>query len=135
MILLIVYIGAIAILFLFVIMLLNLKELQPASIHWGPNTIFVSIVFTVLSIKGYSFLTNGVYTNAYYNNAVFTGISGTGRSAVDQIDYYLRYGLNDITLFSDLLYTSHAPLFILSSLVLLASMTGAIVLAMSTIEK
>jgi hypothetical protein len=93
------------------------------------------LFLAALSIKGFSFLTNGVYTNAYYNNAVFNGLSGTGQSAVDQIDYYLRYGLNDITLFSNLLYTSHAPLFILSSLVLLASMTGAIVLAMSTIEK
>lgn len=53
---------------------------------------------------------------------------------MDQADYYLRYGLNDIALFSDLLYTSHAPLFLLSSLVLLTAMIGAIVLAMSTIE-
>jgi NADH:ubiquinone oxidoreductase subunit 6 (subunit J) len=53
---------------------------------------------------------------------------------LDQADYYLRYGLNDIALFSDLLYTSHAPLFLLSSLVLLTAMIGAIVLAMSTIE-
>jgi NADH:ubiquinone oxidoreductase subunit 6 (subunit J) len=46
----------------------------------------------------------------------------------------MRYGINDITLFSDALYTSNAPLFLLSSLVLLAAMIGAIVLAMSTIE-
>lgn len=95
----------------------------------------MSLFFTALSLKGYGFLANGVYTNAYYNNAVFTGMSGTGRLAIDHIDYYFRSGLNDITLFSGLLYTSHAPLFLLSSLVLLASMTGAIVLAMSTIEK
>jgi NADH:ubiquinone oxidoreductase subunit 6 (subunit J) len=78
---------------------------------------------------------NGIYVNAYYNNAAFFGLSGTGQTAVDQIDYYVRYGLNDITLFSDQLYTSHAPLFLLSSIVLLAAMIGAIVLAMSTIEK
>lgn len=135
MILLIVYIGAIAILFLFVIMLLNLKELQPLSIQWGPKTIGISVFLIALSVRGYSFLANGIFTNAYYNNAVFNGMSGTGRSAVDHIDYYLRYGLNDVTLFGDLLYTSQAPLFLLSSLILLASMTGAIVLAMSTIEK
>jgi len=62
------------------------------------------------------------------------GLIGTGQQALDQADYYLRYGLNDIALFSDLLYTSHAPLFLLSSLVLLTAMIGAIVLAMSTIE-
>ena len=95
----------------------------------------MALFLTALSLKGYGFLANGVYTNAYYNNAVFNGMSGTGRLAIDHIDYYFRSGLNDITLFSSLLYTSHAPLFLLSSLVLLASMTGAIVLAMSTIEK
>jgi len=88
----------------------------------------------ILSFEGYGFLINGIYVNAYYNNAAFAGLTGTGQSALKQTDYYIRYGLNDVTLFSDFLYTSHAPLFLLSSIVLLAAMIGAIVLAMSTIE-
>jgi NADH:ubiquinone oxidoreductase subunit 6 (subunit J) len=134
MILLIVYIGAIAILFLFVIMLLNLKDPQTANFSWNPKVVFLTTLIASFSLKGYNFLINGIYVNVYYNNAAFTGLIGTGQQALNQADYYIRYGLNDITLFSDLLYTSHAFLFLLSSLVLLAAMIGAIVLAMSTIE-
>jgi NADH:ubiquinone oxidoreductase subunit 6 (subunit J) len=134
MILLIVYIGAIAILFLFVIMLLNLKDPQTANFSWNPKSVLFAFFFAFLSFQGYNFLINGIYVNAYYNNAAFAGLTGTGQQALDQADYYLRYGLNDVTLFSDSLYTHQAPLFLLSSLVLLAAMIGAIVLAMSTIE-
>jgi NADH:ubiquinone oxidoreductase subunit 6 (subunit J) len=90
--------------------------------------------FAALSFQGYNSLINGIYINAYYNNAAFAGLTGSGQQALSQADYYLRYGLNDVTLFSDFLYTSHAPLFLLSSIVLLAAMIGAIVLAMSTIS-
>jgi NADH-quinone oxidoreductase subunit J len=134
MILLIVYIGAIAILFLFVIMLLNLKDPQTASFAWTPKTLLFTLFFATLSFQGYHFLITGVYVNAYYATTAFAQLTGTGQRAYDQADYYMRYSLNDVTLFGDLLYTSHAPLFILSSIVLLASMIGAIVLAMSTIE-
>jgi len=134
MILLIVYIGAIAILFLFVIMLLNLKDPQTANITWSPALLLFTLLGAGLSFQGYNFLVNGIYVNAYYNNAAFAGLTGTGPQALKQADYYIRYGLNDVTLFSDFLYTSHAPLFLLSSIVLLAAMIGAIVLAMSTIE-
>jgi NADH-quinone oxidoreductase subunit J len=134
MILLIVYIGAIAILFLFVIMLLNVVEPQTANFSWSPKLILISMIGATLSYQGYNFLINGIYVNAYYNNTAFSGLTGTGQQALGQADYYIRYGLNDVTLFSDFLYTSHAPLFLLSSLVLLAAMIGAIVLAMSTIE-
>lgn len=96
--------------------------------------VLLTIFGTLLSFKGYSFLTNGIYVNAYYNSAAFGDVTGTGLQALNQTDYYIRYGLNDVTLFSDFLYTSQAPLFLLSSLVLLAAMIGAIVLAMSTIE-
>jgi len=89
---------------------------------------------TAISCKGYNFLVNGIYVNAYYNNAAFSGLTDTGKQALTKIDYYIRYGLNDVTLFSDFLYTSYAVIFLFSSLVLLAAMIGAIVLAMSTIE-
>jgi hypothetical protein len=92
------------------------------------------MICVALSYGGYNFLINGIYVNAYYNNTAFSGLTGTGQQALGQTDYYVRYGLNDVTLFSDFLYTSHAPLFLLSSIVLLAAMIGAIVLAMSTIE-
>jgi NADH-quinone oxidoreductase subunit J len=134
MILLIVYIGAIAILFLFVIMLLNLSEPQTALPAWNPSTLLWIGLAAALSFPGYHFLVNGCYLNAYYNQAAFAGLTGTGLSAVKHTDYYLRYGLNDVTIFSDFLYTSYAPLFLLSSMVLLAAMMGAIVLAMSTLE-
>jgi NADH:ubiquinone oxidoreductase subunit 6 (subunit J) len=39
-----------------------------------------------------------------------------------------------VTLFSDFLYTSHAPLFLLSSMVLLAAMIGTFVVAVGTVE-
>jgi NADH:ubiquinone oxidoreductase subunit 6 (subunit J) len=42
--------------------------------------------------------------------------------------------MNDILLFSDLLYKQHASLFILNGMILLAAMIGAIVLALSTLK-
>ena len=134
MILLIVYVGAIAILFLFVIMLLNLKDPQTANTPWSLKTIFFTTLGGALSAKGYNFLVNGIYVNTYYNAAAFSQLTGTCTQALKQTNYYVRYALNDVTLFSDFLYISQAPLFLLSSFVLLLAMIGAIVLAMSTIE-
>jgi len=94
-----------------------------------------SLIGGAVSFQGYKFLVNGIYVNAYYNNAAFAGLTGTGSYALKQVDYYIRYGLNDVALFSDFLYTSYAPLFLLSSMVLLAAMIGTIVVAIGTVEQ
>jgi len=97
--------------------------------------VIFSLIGGTVSFQGYKFLVNGIYVNAYYNNAAFAGLTGTGSYALKQVDYYIRYGLNDVALFSDFLYTSHAPLFLLSSMVLLAAMIGTIVVAIGTVEQ
>ena len=96
--------------------------------------VLLTVIGGAFSFQGYKFLVNGIYVNAYYNNSAFAGLTGTGSHALKQADYYIRYGLNDVTLFSDFLYTSHAPLFLLSSMVLLAAMIGTIVVAVGTVE-
>ena len=134
MIFLIVYIGAIAILFLFVIMLLNLKKAMPSGsrafwANWA-NPVF----FLFLSERGYVFLSSAVYVNSYYNSRSLAGHANAGLSELNQINYYMRYGLSDASIFSDLFYGVHGFLFLATACVLAVSMIGSIILALSTSE-
>jgi len=51
---------------------------------------------------------------------------------LSDLTYALTYQHLDILLFGTLLYTHYSGLFILSALILLTAMLGAIVLALST---
>lgn len=127
---LIVYVGAIAILFLFVIMLLNVKELTGA-----PKT-------KLLPSQKYSMVIAAVAFVSLLGTLAknFVGVlSGSDRVKfasefpnVDALTYYVRWEFMDILVFGDLLYTYYSFLFMLIALLLLTAMLGAIVLATST---
>ena len=130
---LIIYIGAIAILFLFVIMLFNLRSLKKSDLKIKDFN-FLSISFKLYFFFGVKFflvivldIWNLIEYNSYINTyAVYNKFD---------IQYFLTYVNWDILLFGNLFYTYYSYLFLISGLVLLTSMVGSIVLALSTTEK
>ena len=131
MIFLIVYIGAIAILFLFVIMLLNLKQVTPIAPTRGWRDWRNPLIFLILSERSYVFLSSALYINSYYNSRKLADGPSSALFELNQINYYFRYGLSDAAIFSDLLYSTYGFLFLTTACLLTIAMIGAIVLALS----
>lgn len=126
---LIVYIGAIAILFLFVIMMFNLKQLtlyRQSYSTWTKKIIFYYVSGFWLLTKVYLII------NKYIYLFVLNNITNNRLIVMNQLDIQeiLSHKIRDILLFSDLLYTYYAFFFILSSFILFASMIGAIILVL-----
>ncbi len=108
---LVVYVGAIAVLFLFVVMMLNIAITQKNPVQYLPIGAFIGFLFLAQILV-----------------------------LLDQPDYssslpYLNWNLfiqpvTNIEAIGQVLYTTYAPFFILASLILLVAMIGAIVLTM-----
>ena len=129
---LIVYVGAIAILFLFVIMLLNVKELTSA-----PRKKFTLSQLTALHLVVPCSLSLGLGIS----KAIDTFISksdiiqfGTESSSVYGLTNFVNYQFLDIYMFSEQLYTYYSYMFSLTALLLLTAMLGAIILASSATD-
>lgn len=130
---LIVYIGAIAILFLFVIMLFNLRSLKKSDLQIQDFS-FLTLSFKLYFFFGLKFfmilafdICNFIEYSSYINN--FTVYNKF------DLQYFLTYIHWDILLFGNLFYTYYVYLFLISGLILLTAMIGSIVLALSTSEK
>ena len=130
---LIIYIGAIAILFLFVIMMFNLRELQKQSTEINDYS-FLSIsfwlYFLILS-KFYSLILDYIWTYVEYDSYFQEYVIWKKQS----LSYYLTYQYLDSFLFGNLLYTYYSYIFLIGALILLTAMLGSIILALSTTEK
>ena len=112
MLLLIVYVGAIAILFLFVVMMLNIKTLDEKITRYLPVGAFIAILFLVESVL------------------LLTGDFGILSNVAD-VDWEGRLlALNNMQTLGNLIYTHYFYLFLLSGMVLLLAMVGAIVLTL-----
>lgn len=107
----IVYVGAIAILFLFVIMLLNIKlvEISQNATRYIPVSIIVAAIF----------LSQILYIFPEYISNNF-----------NLIEYTELFKNTNVQNIGNLLYTEYWIYFIISSLILLVSMIGAIVLCL-----
>lgn len=130
---LIIYIGAIAILFLFVIMLFNLRSLKKSDLKIKDFS-FLTISFKLYFFFGLKFfmiialdIWNFIEYSNYINN--FTIYNKF------DLQYFLTYVHWDILLFGNLFYTYYVYLFLVSGMILLTAMVGSIVLALSTTEK
>ena len=133
MIYLIIYIGAIAILFLFVIMMFNLRELKQQSTEINDYSFLsISFVFYFFALwKFYSILLDSVVTYIEYDKYFYD----FSCKNADSLQYFLTYQHVDTLLFGTLLYEYYSYLFLLAALILLTSMLGSIILALSTTEK
>jgi NADH-quinone oxidoreductase subunit J len=129
---LIVYVGAIAILFLFVIMLLNVKELTSAprkkfmlsqllSVHF---VVPCALVFFVVLSKAF---------DIFISKSDVIQFS-TEPTAVSALINFVNYRFFDIYMFSEQLYTYYGYSFFLTALLLLTAMLGAIILASSATD-
>lgn len=115
--LLIVYVGAIAVLFLFVVMMLNVKidklDLNPISLIPLGLIIFGSLFYQFnLIIKEFY-----IYKSVYQQPILVSWLAEENL-------------LPNIKVIGGVLYTNYSLLFLLSSLILLVAMVGVIVLTM-----
>jgi len=117
----VVYVGAIAVLFLFVVMMLNVKitEIQDEVLQYLPIGGLIGIVFLleiILIIDGdFVSLINPSAENPVY------------------IDWFAQVDpITNIQTLGNVLYTDYVLFFLLAGVILLVAMVGAIVLTMST---
>ena len=115
----VVYVGAIAVLFLFVVMMLNVKisEVEDEVLQYLPvggtiGLIFLFLIFFIIEGDFVSF--NGQANSIYLY-------------CFQQVDV-----VSNIETLGQLLYTEYLVYFLLAGVILLVAMVGAIVLTMST---
>ena len=119
---LVVYVGAIAVLFLFIVMMLNLKivEFRQSLLNHYPVSLFFLSLFLL------EFLS--VFPSTFRD-----GISSLNTESTDWAVLLLAKG--NIQLLGELLYTYFYLPFILSGVILLLSMVGSIFLTFSKKEE
>ncbi len=118
MLLLIVYIGAIAVLFLFVVMLLNIRivELNQNIIKFWWLAFLLALTFILNITMALMFTDLNVASISDYNVV----------SWIQMLE-----GLNNIGILGQLIYTYYSYMLFLAALILLVAMIGAIVLTMN----
>jgi NADH:ubiquinone oxidoreductase subunit 6 (subunit J) len=129
---LIVYVGAVAVLFLFVIMLLNVKSLTSNDRLVRHASQVTAIVATGLLLQQtHSHVIVAMdrsLSDAFLRDAMVETTTG------DAIIFYVRTQAMDINALTGL-YTLHAVLFLVTTSILLAALLGAIILATVTTER
>jgi len=122
---LVVYVGAIAVLFLFVVMMLNIKqaEIRENILRYFPIGGLIGFIFFL-----------EIFVGIGNDLLPFLSFSGEEIFNLDSLNYvsWLNYQsqLNNIEAIGHLLYTDYVILFIISSFILLVAMIGAIVLTL-----
>jgi NADH:ubiquinone oxidoreductase subunit 6 (subunit J) len=121
MIFIVVYVGAIAVLFLFVVMMLNIKisEVQDEIYQYLPvggliGFIFLSEIFLILESDFVPLLSQNLLSTDY------------------NIWVASTESISNIATLGQVLYTTFAVFFLIAGLILLVAMIGAIVLTMQT---
>ena len=119
----IIYIGAISILFLFVIMLLNLRivEVYNSLLNYIPIGSFLAIFFFILFIYFIKLDLN-----------IFLLNSNDNLIEMNKYNYSLVWSYSNLYLLGELLYNSYSFLIVLISLVLLVAMIGSIYLTLDS---
>lgn len=123
---LLVYIGAVSILFLFILMLINIRasELQNNSITSIPLAIIILFVFNYIISEIYLNTSISMYLLDFISNNILYGINTGWDESLILFDHITSIGY--------IMYTSHNMWLIIASLILLLAMVGAIVI---TIKK
>ena len=119
---LVVYIGAIAILFLFVVMLIDVKapNLINRSIQYFPFGLFISVVF----LFEISFLLLESFQLNYYNNTFLSN---------ELFNWYLKLELFfEIGIIGQLIYSHYTLSFLLAGFLLFLVIIGVIVLTLKS---
>lgn len=118
----IVYVGAIAVLFLFVVMMLNVKivEISEGIQKYIPVSGLIALVFL---FEGAIFISkenmNRIFVSDYFNEFVYL-------NWISKLDY-----MTNIKVLGSIMYTYYVLPFFLAGLILLIAMIGSIVLTLS----
>ena len=126
MIFLVVYVGAIAVLFLFVVMMLNIKlaEINEKRLRYLPIGGFLGILFL---LEIFVIVDNDLIP-LLHDPSVTTGM--TNLSLVFTQWAVIKESANNISALGGIIYTYYFYFFCMASLILLVAMIGAIVLTM-----
>ncbi len=143
---LIVYIGAVSILFLFILMLINIRssELQSNNSNSIPLALFIVLLinYIVFEALPYSIAILNNYTNNI-NNSIYSGLNNSKQFLDLEHNYLIKFvssnswdgNVNEtshISALGNILYTSYNIWLFIASFILLLAMVGAIVI---TIDK
>ena len=115
----VVYVGAIAVLFLFVVMMLNVKisEVEDEVLQYLPVGGTIGLIFLFLIF----FIIEGDF------------VSFNGQANSIYLDWFQQVDVvSNIETLGQVLYTEYLVYFLLAGVILLVAMVGAIVLTMST---
>ena len=126
MIFLVVYVGAIAVLFLFVVMMLNIKlaEINEKRLRYLPIGGFLGVLFL---LEIFVIVDNDLIP-LLHDPSVTTGM--TNLSLVFTQWAVIKESANNISALGGIIYTYYFYFFCMASLILLVAMIGAIVLTM-----
>lgn len=128
MLFLIVYVGAISVLFLFVVMMLNVKltEFNQGVLRYLPIGGLIVFIFLVevLSIIDTDLVP--LFVNNSFSSIKYIINDLNSYSWINRIEY-----LTNSQVLGNLIYTYYFALFLIASMVLLVSMIGAIILTMN----
>jgi NADH-ubiquinone oxidoreductase chain 6 len=135
MIFLVVYVGAIAVLFLFVVMMLNIRlaEISDKKLRYLPiggllALLFLFEIFLIVDNDAIPFL----YSNetVRYLFSIFSSIPTTSPSEGYNEWSFLSTDSSNMKVIGNILYTHYFFYFLYASIILLVAMLGAIVLTM-----
>jgi len=148
---LLVYVGAVSILFLFILMLINVRisELLNDASNSIPLAIIITLAFnypvykilpySITAFNSYTLDLNNVLNNIFYNNYgdLFTKIIDSNSNKKDDGEIlFVTSRIWDgnltesthITTIGNIMYTSYSIWLILTSIILLLAMVGAIII-------
>lgn len=144
---LIVYIGAVSILFLFILMLINIRtsELQSNNKNSIPLALFIAILlnYSLFQLLPYTIAILNSYNNKISNLIYYLGINQNNtisNSSNNNIDTFnIMYVTSNnwdgnitetshISTIGNVLYTSYNMWLFIASIILLLAMTGAIII-------
>lgn len=130
---LLVYIGAIAVLFLFIVMMLNIKltETNQYFLNFEFYCIYVTS-FVLFSLICY-FTFSTIHTFSLYRNSEYLDQFVSLNQISDFKINFLEF--SNVKVIGSVLYTLHVYHFLLAGLILLIAMVGAIVLTMQEQSK
>ena len=134
---LLVYVGAVSILFLFILMLINVRvsELTSENSNSIPLAIFIGIFFTLTIIELVP-SNNNIFTLSYKGDNLDLGLVNYLKTLFNNDLSYVSSQTwdgvlaetNHITAIGNVIYTAYPMWLILTSLILLLAMVGAIII-------
>lgn len=127
-----IYIGAISILFIFILMLINIRISELLSNNMN-NSSFIIIITLIFNITLYTFISKNNIINPFNNDRIFLKKNEVYNiTNVVWDSNILEY--NNISSIGNTLYSNNVILFITASLILLLAMVGAIVITIKPTE-